>query len=60
MLENIEALQTTNARGFILTKKITVAFHILQSYDSHLIFQELERYTVFTRKSVYAQKSAPL
>ena len=47
-------------RGFILTKKITVAFHILQSYDLHLIFQELERYTVFTRKSAYAQKSTPL
>ena len=45
LLKNIEALLVTNATNyFSVTKKIHVAFHKLQNYASHFIFQELRRF----------------
>ena len=32
--------------GFQLTKKVPVIFHSLRGYDSHLIFNELDKFDV--------------
>ena len=45
-LENLEAQLIGVVTNLRLTKKVSLIFHNLRGYDSHLIFDELNKFNV--------------
>ena len=43
---SLEALHIGIVKNLQLTKKVPVIFHNLRGYDSHLIFNELDKFDV--------------